>query len=1167
MAFVRKYKDAGTIEQKKKFKWDGVGEFDVDELDKRMSSGFDQFLGSSRHDDKMKGLIRDEFNKIRTGLLNGTLTRNADGTYTDTAGGFTSNDGRVHQKKIFDKINVGGVSSKDPAKDTRGRQNASGYALGYLNSILKGMNSDATKAAEETPKTKFNGDAFVKEQLGLTHFGNKNGFNNTEWHSGRYGTDEQGKLANIYTALLGKNTDDLYDKYDWSDTPYDTKDAWNTAYSRLMQSLGDNKYDDEDMRIANSLGFNLSPYITSPNSAQTEEKVEPKPVGNYFYTVDDKGNYSYTDKDGNAIQTNNGLAILPGNVLDGLGNNYLYEGNLYDDSNIPEQFRESLAALRRGDTSYTALRSNNVNPTESYYYGQGYRYGRQINPAVSGLQEGETLLQFVKDPADINSGYQFAIARQGKFGTTPVTITKNGIEGYDIAGKDYNRHVSYTGGGVQGLSNYFVDFTDKSNLDNLFNNWYSAQESLKDPASATYKIVTGVLNKWLPKEDQKGGENDNPWGKYGNQYTWAQGGHQVRVIYDPNTQQYKFTFDPNESADDQTTVREERVGAPLGTSINKSIFNPLVTARRKGGKLAKIFKYQTGTTKGGIRNVYGTTHDSWHDLMYMSDDMQNWLGTFSPENYKKFNELQDSWYENRKNTGYTLPYNKTAGGFNQGVYDRQSIWRNQGEGIDLNSPFIGTNPITGKKNFIHPGDKGDTLRGGWVDGYFGLQESMRHGGTNMSWANNPDDLESLQDDFRSRGLDYYLDPETQMYKLRPLEEANILNSKVTLSPQGPNPNLKDRAQGIDLVDVPGAPKKLKKLKKDTKVDGVSNGEGIESDPSNTSNSNTPLNQSMLYDGLGKYAEIFTALGANKAAADLYKKTPAMQGIAPQEVNLLQDGYATVGRQSNYISSQQRAVGRQMGNASANLQASLASMGDMENKAAETDMQGAMKMADIFNQSLASNLNTINKNTALRVANANQNKQYALAKEAADNSVDAQRIMADTTQVIIPAISEDRANRKQKNAALRQLDYHYGLQNLQNQYGMDLAQKKAAAEKAYEDYLTANPKATRQDITNWQATNEEYGAWQKASRQMDMDAMMLKYQYLFKDGGKFLASGGTLSAADRARLERIKAFNKSLLDFAKRSSDSIHKSQDRTAKGIMQLGSHIADLRTKSLGFK
>lgn len=178
------------------------------------------------------------------------------------------------------------------------------------------------------------------------------------------------------------------------------------------------------------------------------------------------------------------------------------------------------------------------------------------------------------------------------------------------------------------------------------------------------------------------------------------------------------------------------------------------------------FKYERGGRFNNVRRFLGggdlkdvINPGNWYAHMFNTPEMKKWLDTFdanNPETIKQFNDLQDSWAVNKKNTGYTGQYaikDKTGG-----VGTRQKQWND----------ITGTNPVFERiEGLTRHGGSTDNPEGGYVDNVFGSQENFRHGGTKESWANNQEQLQATIKAFADKGLDYYLD-DNGMYKLRPL---------------------------------------------------------------------------------------------------------------------------------------------------------------------------------------------------------------------------------------------------------------------------------------------------------------------------------------------------------------------------------------------------------------
>lgn len=183
---------------------------------------------------------------------------------------------------------------------------------------------------------------------------------------------------------------------------------------------------------------------------------------------------------------------------------------------------------------------------------------------------------------------------------------------------------------------------------------------------------------------------------------------------------------------------------------------------KEGGKFNNVRKYNLGST---ITNV--TSNADWFTDMYSHQSMQDWLNKINATNYKTFNDFQTSWKQNLVKSSYT-PGREAKGGENgpdPEIKKRQENWNTTGTNAAIQQAIL-----SGK---IKPsGNSGDNKDRGYIDGYFGAQEYLRHGGTGDSWKGHDTELQALVNAFKGRGLDYYLDPKTNMYLLKPLESAS-----------------------------------------------------------------------------------------------------------------------------------------------------------------------------------------------------------------------------------------------------------------------------------------------------------------------------------------------------------------------------------------------------------
>lgn len=239
-------------------------------------------------------------------------------------------------------------------------------------------------------------------------------------------------------------------------------------------------------------------------------------------------------------------------------------------------------------------------------------------------------------------------------------------------------------------------------------------------------------------------------------------------------------------------------GTNTSTGVREAFKNILreYGSYKEGGKFEGVRKYKLGNP---ITNVQGNAN--WFDHMYKHQSMQNWLGKWDASNYQKFNELQDSWINNFKATGYDPNNPQQARGEgnaqSQAVLNRQKQWNETGTNAAIEE-------AVNNKILTRNGGTKDNQQGQYQDGYFGAQEYLRHGGTGDSWYGHDEDLAAQRKAFKKKGLDYYQD-ENGMYKLRPLNPGEVPNENaVTPQNQGSQVN----PEGNVEKDDKKAPEKI-----------------------------------------------------------------------------------------------------------------------------------------------------------------------------------------------------------------------------------------------------------------------------------------------------------------------------------------------------------------------
>lgn len=229
-----------------------------------------------------------------------------------------------------------------------------------------------------------------------------------------------------------------------------------------------------------------------------------------------------------------------------------------------------------------------------------------------------------------------------------------------------------------------------------------------------------------------------------------------------HTDEFKAILDKFgiKSVDDKFTLDRSAYGGrgTAETTLKELLEkNGITTYYKQGGSFDHVRKFKDA---GKITNT--TSKANWFEHMFQSPEMKQWIDTYGLNDYQKFNELQKSWADNRKNTGYNPGASQVS--FNQGVHTRQGLWNNTGTNAAIERAF-------NDGNITRAGKTGDNAEGGYQDGYFGEQEFLRHGGTRDSWVGREKELKAFQDMLAEKGLTYTLDDESGMYLMGELSNT------------------------------------------------------------------------------------------------------------------------------------------------------------------------------------------------------------------------------------------------------------------------------------------------------------------------------------------------------------------------------------------------------------
>lgn len=194
----------------------------------------------------------------------------------------------------------------------------------------------------------------------------------------------------------------------------------------------------------------------------------------------------------------------------------------------------------------------------------------------------------------------------------------------------------------------------------------------------------------------------------------------------------------------------------LNERNNQQKYNELMELQeqvksKRGIRDRNISKYDTGTTRKGIRNIQSASDLNWTDDMMNSPWFASTMAMITPENIDEYNTLQ--------NTYPTLGFGDVKPGdisltANDAVRDYQGNFDNI---TDMNAAI---NDLYSKGRLIGRGgstDKAET----WRDGLAGDASWLRHLGRNVT----PEQLDQINRMLHS-GVEAYINPENNMVNYR-----------------------------------------------------------------------------------------------------------------------------------------------------------------------------------------------------------------------------------------------------------------------------------------------------------------------------------------------------------------------------------------------------------------
>ena len=567
---IRKYNSGGQTDKPKLLSVKGLGDFNQDDLIKRGYRDVDEYASSKGLGNTAAADFRNAVQYMLEGISNGTMTMDAMGNFQD-ATGQKSSTGELDRKKF--------LGIKTGVKNTE--NNAYGLAADYLYNIIKGS---PQYKQPEVKKERFNANKLMEDAISREWYGgNTIDYNN--WFRNRTEQDRNALMGRIWDSA---DYNQIFQSHDWSGTNIRSAEDLAALGRAYGAAITNNKLDNDDYNTFAALGgTGLDKFIrptqqaTTPQSSTVEGqqgKVDTSWTNSeYDRTVDDKGKYHIYKKGTNEEVS----GILPGNVFKGVGNRYAFDGNIYDDSNLPEQYRQDITRARQAQLGeYTSLTDNN--PFTKMLKGQGYNYITNLSQFASGVGNN-VLYGAYSNPSDVNGKMGFYLKNPTTGKTTRGSVELNKSLGeYQFIGEDGNviNLGAYNPNGArerQGVK--FVDYTDtsKANWENLFNTWMQDPDLL-NPASEAYRMVQNTLSKWIDSKQ-------SPFVKYGKNYKWAVGDNDMNVARNNDGTLSWYFNNKVESEDESSNELRRLLSIP--------------TAERSREINDRILKLQ-GYKKGGV---------------------------------------------------------------------------------------------------------------------------------------------------------------------------------------------------------------------------------------------------------------------------------------------------------------------------------------------------------------------------------------------------------------------------------------------------------------------------------------------------------------------------------------------------------------------------------------
>lgn len=298
---------------------------------------------------------------------------------------------------------------------------------------------------------------------------------------------------------------------------------------------------------------------------------------------------------------------------------------------------------------------------------------------------------------------------------------------------------------------------------------------------------------------------------------------QVKSVYDFSRLNNQGTF----SNSNIWKIARENNLRGISLDVKNPYKNSLLIYFKEGGSIQKLANGNSINGNPAKQNSVGYTNDyNWNtdvfsknldhilgSLKQYKDGYANWLNTMQDSHYNDYTNASKQDYLN------TNAYNNATVGQYQDKYKAgyEDEWNvspegNDPDGLGYNTLGIKSAQDSGKFGIVSGNaNSGDWLGNGNMyktdNSFGGITDARRLLGREGDF--NDEQLKQYQQKFKEQGYDFYLDPNTKYYKLKPYTDPSKTTVADQNKPKQPNNfSLKDVINKIDVTDKWGIPRAM-----------------------------------------------------------------------------------------------------------------------------------------------------------------------------------------------------------------------------------------------------------------------------------------------------------------------------------------------------------------------